>query len=389
MTDIPEVSVRPRRDDQKVFIQLIQGLHAYIKSLESDVPAVPHLMRHALNALAFAAPRTLPKTLHSFIQLAHHPLMEWYPLLVPDTFNPSQPLMYEGRLSEEVQEYEQALVEHLQAASIETISQTDLENLAIRELRLRLKSQPDQRAAQQLYEQVRGFLIKNSWTTQEHLRRLSNAIFQEVRAFYEEIPYIPGDVLRVCSRCGLLIWRDGKWHGIKPHYCSDHADDSPYAQTILNRRQLYRLSRGAHLRVFIPGRIELALFEFAEAMQEGYAEQLTGVEFYPGIDTYDLRLTFRDKEVWAVDAKDQAYPGRLASQIQLPYGEGSLAYNYAFFVIPDARLEEDGYWETLECAVGSRPNNLIVLSLSNFQQRLEGKLKMLAKPKRTRKTSKE
>ncbi len=330
----------------------------------------------------------MPKTLYHFIQFAHSPVSEWYPLSIPDAFNPAQPLLYEHHLSEEAQEFHLDLMERLQFSPTQKdISQTALDNLPMRELRIRLKSEPDQQMAQQLYENVRLFLIQHSWADEGQFRALPLAVRKEVRVFYDEMPEIPTAGLRVCKRCGLLVWRDSRWEGVKPHYCSDHADDSPIIESVRNQRQLYRLKAGAHLRIFIPGRIELALFEFAEEMLANFAEQFVSVEWYPGIDSYDLRLTFRDEEVWAVDAKDQAYPKRLATQMRLPYSEGNLAYTHAYFVIPDERLEEGGYWEALDHAIGSRPKNLEVMALSDFKQRLQDKLKLLAKPARPKKGS--
>jgi len=372
-----------------VFSRLIQGLDVYLKALESDAPSVPSGLRYALNALAFAAPRRMPKTLHHFIQLAHKPLVEWYPMLIPETFDKTKALLYEHRLSDEAREYLLDFMDQLEISpSSAFIPQAALDNSFMRELRKRLRTEPNQQQAQELYENVRTFLVENSWVTSEELRRLDPSASKEIKVFYEEIPEFPSDVLRVCTRCGLLMWRDDGWQGIKPTYCSDHADDSPFIQDILKPSYLilYRLNEGTHLRTFIPGRLELALFELAEEMRDEYSEQLLKLERYPGIDTYDLRLTFRD-EVWAVDAKDQAYPRRLAEQIQLPYNAGELAYNRAIFVIPDARLDEDGYWDALNRAIGSHPRNLEVMTFSDFRDQLEAKLKQLAKPVRRKKSN--
>lgn len=388
MEKIPDDVTQRERFSQDVFLRLIQGLDTYLKTLETDVPTIPSTLRYALNALAFAAPRTMPKTLHRFIQSAQCPVSGWYPLSIPEAFNPAQPLLSEYNLSEEAQEFHLDLMERLQLSPTQKdIPQTALDNLPMRELRIRLKSEPDQQMAQQLYENVRLFLIQHSWTKLDQLRELPPEVFKEVRVFYDEMPEIPTPVLHVCKRCGLLVWRDGGWDGIKPHYCSDHAADSPNVNNVPNQWQLYRLKVGVHLQVFIPGRIELALFELAEEMQANYAEQFVHIERYPGIDSYDLRLTFRDEDIWAVDAKDQAYPKRLASKIQLPYSEGNLAYTHAFFVIPDERLEEDGYWEALDHAIGSRPKNLTVMAISGFKQRLQDKLNMLAKPPHAKKAA--
>jgi hypothetical protein len=145
-------------------------------------------------------------------------------------------------------------------------------------------------------------------------------------------------------------------------------------------RHRQRLKEGIHLRTFLPGQLERALFTFAERLRDTYPDHLLEVERYPGLDTYDLRLTFRDDEAWAVDAKDQSYPRRLAAQIQPLYSEGNLFHTHAFYVIPDERKADLDYWGHLEHAVGVLPDNLFIMSVSEFQQQVEEKLKSLSIP---------
>jgi hypothetical protein len=373
-------------DENNVFIQLIFGLNAYIKA---DRLKVPKSLRCTLNLFSFIASKAKPKTLYRFIELAHSPISTWYPLAVPSEFNPSQSLLYDMRLSEEAEDYYLEMMERLEISSFqEDVPQSAFDNLQMQKFQTRLRDMADKQAAQSLYEEVRLFLITRSWTTSEELRLQSPNIHEELKHFYALIPEFPVKTLRECERCGLLVWRNGQWKGIKRLYCSDHAADSPYIHEIPKQRQLYRLTEGAHLRVFIPGRIELALFEFAEAMQTKYPDQLLSFERYPGIDTYDLRLVFEDGEVWAVDAKDQAFPKRLAPQIRPPYDEGDLAYNRSFFVLPDRRMQEEGYQPDLEREIkrlfGSLSKKLGIRSLSAFETQVEEKLKSLSKGSRSK-----
>jgi hypothetical protein len=173
---------------------------------------------------------------------------------------------------------------------------------------------------------------------------------------------------------------------MKPSFCSDHGEGSPYVRSIPNKGGLLRLNEGTHVRTFLPGRLELALFKAVEHLQDQYPDQLRSIERYPGLDTYDLRLTFADDNVWAVDAKDHARPEHLAAQIRPFYNEGNLAHTHAFYVIPDARMEDANYHEQLEQrAAGMLSSNLQIRSLSAFQQMVEKQLKTLAKPPRQRK----
>jgi hypothetical protein len=375
-TQIDLSLVVPKNDD--AFIHLVFGLQAYF---DNQVTIVPSSLRHTLNLLAFAMPNNFPKTLQGFLDLCRQPVSSWFPYN-HHNFNSSWPILYEGNLSEEAQEYYFGVTEQMQYPSHlrPELTRTALDNLKIVELRNRLKNEPDRVAAQDLYVWVRSFLIEQSWRSLDQLRAQSPSLFQELSVFYEEIPVLPLKELMVCERCGLLEWRADQWQGVKPRYCSDHGSGSPYIQPIRNSRQLYRLKRGIHLRTFLPGQIELALFTFSENLQSEYPNHLRSVERYPGLDTYDLRLTFSDGEIWAVDAKDQAQPERLALDIRLPYGEGDLAYTHAFYVLPDSRLDEWGYRDTLKQVVDSHSSNLYIASLTEFQQRTEKKLQSLINP---------
>jgi hypothetical protein len=362
------------------FIYLIFGLQVHTNT---ESPEISNSLRRALNELAFEMRGDFPKTLHSFIGLCHEPIATWYPD-PPQSFNAAFALLDNDKLSDEAQEFCFEISEQMQLplSMEQDIPQTALDNLKIIHLRQRLKNHPDRQAAQNRYVQVRSFLIEHSWASPEQLRAQPD-ILSELREFYDGIDGL--DDLVECTRCGLLEWNAGSWYGIKPSYCSDHGRGSPYTHTVKNTGQLWRLKRGIHLRTFLPGRIELALFELADNLQDEHPEHLISAERYPGFDTYDLRLTFSDSKVWALDAKDQAQPDKLAKQIQLLYGEGRLSYDHAFYVIPDRRMSEWSYRDTLESAVGSRPANLHIVSLSEFQQRIEEKLKNLTKPPRSKK----
>lgn len=370
-------SFKGKKSDD-TFIHLIFGLQAY---LDGGLPKWPNSLRRALNSLSLAMPKSFPKTLYGFLELCRQPTANWYPYYCGN-FNVSMPILYDNSLSEEAQEFYFNTIEQMgyPAALKGELTQTTLDNLKMVELRERLRNNPDLEAAQDLYVQVRSFLIEESWRSLNDFRMMPLLVRQEVNVFYDEVPEQQLKELMVCERCGLLEWRPTGWLGIKPSYCSDHGNGAPHVHIIQSQQQLYRLKQGIHLRTFIPGRIELALFTFADELQAEYPNHLHLVERYPGLDTYDLRLTFADCEIWAVDAKDQAQPERLAANIRLPYGEGNLVYTQAFYVLPDARLNEPDYRDALEHAVGTHPANLHIVSLTEFQTQVETKVKSLARP---------
>jgi hypothetical protein len=158
-----------------------------------------------------------------------------------------------------------------------------------------------------------------------------------------------------------------------------HNSGSPHIRMIPNAPQLYRLKRGIQLRTFIPGRIEHTLFAISEELHYENKGLLTSTERYPGLDTYDLRLSFIDTEVWGVDAKDHLRPNFLAKSIRLPEAEGDVSYTHFFFVIPNERLTQDAYLTHLKNAMGYSAPNLFVISLSEFVSRLNEKLRSLAR----------
>jgi hypothetical protein len=369
-----------------IFTYLVFGLKAY---LDADFKQIPMPLRHAMNLLTIELKHRFPKTLHQLLTLCRQPTANWYPHIHP-LFDGSQKLLYDNNLSEEAQEFHLYLSEQmgLSTASRFALSKDDMDNLKMVELRRELRQMPDRAAAQKLYVAIRSFLIEHSWASLDDLHETD--FFNELRDFYEKLPELPVKELKVCDRCGLLRWqtRTEQWQGIKPHYCSDHGVGSPFIQTIRNHGQLFRLNTAIHERVFIPGRIELALFNLADEMADEYSAYLAEPERYPGIDTYDLRLTFADDEIWAIDAKDQSNPIRLARELHQLYGEGDLAYTHAFYVIPDERMNEEGYREKLDYNRTVFLPNLAVVSFSEFQERLQTKLKTLAKPPRQRKNRK-
>lgn len=366
-----------------IFFYLVAGMRDYQQIQQT---AIPPSLRKALNQLAFHSDN-VPKTLYNLCRLCHTPIERWYPFPLPDNFDASQPLLYDGQLSEEAESFWPAWAEQvdLPLSSQPGLLQRTLESQLMRDLLQRLRAMSDIQAAQAHYVQVRSFLIEHSCATGDQLRACSRNVFQDLRLFFEPQPRLSLDVLLVCDRYGLLEYRDGAWYGVKPDYCSDHAGDSPHVHAISNHSVLYRLKRAVHQRVFIPGRLELALFEFAEAAQDDYPDHLIQVERYPGLDAYDLRLTFQSgdtQEVWAIEAKDLAHPDWLALQIRPMYGEGELAYDRAFYVIPDERLDDEAYRNRLEHEVGILPPKLHLVTLSAFKQQVTDKLVGLARPPR-------
>lgn len=219
----------------------------------------------------------------------------------------------------------------------------------------------------------------------QQLRRLgSQQLVDDIVPFYEEAPAEPFDEFYECERCGILEWREGRWQGIRPDYCSAHRLDAPHIHRYDKPQNLRRLIYGIHLRTFLPGRAEIRLFDWADELHQLYPAELIGVEHYPGFDTYDLRLNFGDGTVWGVDVKDHKHPTGLAAKVKPPYGQGELAYSKMYFVVPDARVDAvSDYWEVLHRQLRTLPKQVQVERESVFRQVVEAHLATLHRGKKT------
>lgn len=91
------------------------------------------------------------------------------------------------------------------------------------------------------------------------------------------------------------------------------------------------LNRGVRRFITAPGRAELRLAQQLEMFG-------VEVELWPMLDRYDVRLTFPDGVVWAVDVKDWANPFLLARSVERMQTEPR--WDEAFFVFPDERLRQ-------------------------------------------------
>ncbi|OMI40253.1 HU-CCDC81 and SPOR domain-containing protein [Streptomyces sparsogenes] len=165
------------------------------------------------------------------------------------------------------------------------------------------------------YTAFRRLLVTRPVLTEAEWSELSNDLFLDPVWFLVEEIYAPAPAgcrkdgaYLCCGRCLTLLTPlvEGGWwcerdqcryQGAAPHGRLLEAAD------VGELRQLRR-----PLRQFVtgPGRAEVDLER--ELRKLGLA-----VEMWPGYDAYDLRITFPDSHVWAVDVKDWAHPGFLGS----------------------------------------------------------------------------
>lgn len=175
---------------------------------------------------------------------------------------------------------------------------------------------------------------------------------------YAPVPdgYLRHGAYTPCARCLTLLTplADGGWW-CEREQCR-HLGPPPPGPALRPAEcgEVRHLERPLRQFVTGPGRAEVALER--ELRKLG-----TTVEMWPGYDAYDLRVTFPDGHVWAVDVKDWAHPGLL--------GRGAEAvrpdppYDEACWVVPAFRLEtRRDYLETYARERGERAGGLRLLT---------------------------
>lgn len=207
--------------------------------------------------------------------------------------------------------------------------------------------------APESYTAFRRLLVEQPVLTEHGLFRAATDLFLEpvrdlVDQIYEPVPdsYLRGGHYMPCHRCLTLLTPlagNGWW--CERDHCRRQGLPVPAAALAVQESgPVYQLDRPLRQFVTGPGRAELDL--------EARVRQLgLPVEMWPGYDAYDLRITFPDDHVWAIDVKDWANPallGREAAPVR-----PDPPYHEAFWVVPRHRVDaRPGY---LRAYVRNRP----------------------------------
>ncbi|MFE0682559.1 hypothetical protein ACFW17_17310 [Streptomyces sp. NPDC058961] len=188
------------------------------------------------------------------------------------------------------------------------------------------------------YTAFRRLLVTRPVLTEEEWAEVSCDLFLDpVRYLVEEI-YAPvpagfrrdGSYL-CCHRCLTLLHpvSDTEWW-CERDQCR-HRGPAPHGRELVAAQvgEVRQLRKPLRLSVTGPGQAEISLESELRAL--GLA-----VEMWPKFDSYDVRVSFPDGHVWAVDVKDWAHPaflGRSATAVRAepPYDE-------ACWVVPEFRV---------------------------------------------------
>lgn len=194
-----------------------------------------------------------------------------------------------------------------------------------------------------MYVALRELLISKPVLTAFELRRACvepnlSPLAQHIQNAYKPAPLacvVKGE-LHCCPTCGNLLLRTEN----DKLECEDErcraSRQRGGGRRIAASEEVLWLSRELRRFITAPGRAELRL--------AGQLRELgTAVELWPDFDAYDLRITFPDGDVWAVDVKDWADPFLLARSVKPIPTEPP--WNLAFFVFPDDRCQRQRDYE--------------------------------------------
>ncbi|WP_405826814.1 hypothetical protein OG705_26955 [Streptomyces sp. NBC_00838] len=227
----------------------------------------------------------------------------------------------------------------------------------------------------QSYSAFRRLLVTRPVLTEGEWPDISTDLYLDPVQFLIDEIYAPvpagdrrdGEAV-ACARClTLLTPLVGKGWWCERDRCR-HLGPPPLgrrlpADEVGELRQLRR-----PLRQFVtgPGHVEVEL--------EGKLRALgLAVEMWPGFDAYDLRVTFPDGHIWAIDVKDWTHPGFLGRAATVVRSEPP--YDEACWAVPHFRVRERG--DYLETFARERPPHAAGLRLLSDEQVVEAARKRL------------
>ncbi len=327
----PSFNLRP---DEVTLHLIASGLIKLSEQAQSEgfleFPYPPPLQR-GLNRLALAClqrGRQPPQSLMELLDWCRKPLADWG-LDLPDGSIDNAECLLDGQIPTATCEAWARSGEDIEADLSEERLLSDVLNTC------RSANDP------QSYVAFRRLLIErpimDSSTYQMMLADSSlELLINQVRAAYEPAPLSAArnGFLETCAGCDnlLLRTRDDRWV-CEDDLCRASGHMEPRHRFSVHNNVVW-LRRDLRRYIAAPGRAELRLAEQFERLG-------VKVELWPEFDKYDLRVTFPDAEVWAIDVKDWRNPFLLARHVnrteRFPLNP---PWNRAFFVFPDARRQQ-------------------------------------------------
>lgn len=300
-----------------------------LSSRERSVLAVPYppTIQRGLNRLTLACirrGRQPPQSLMDLLEWCRRPLADWN-LELPEGSVDSDERLLDGQLPT-------ATCEAWARAGSDVEADLSEERLLLNVISV-CKDARDPQA----YTAFRRMLIEQPVLTAfEYQLALGEPALEllvdQLRAAYESAPLSAARTgqLATCAMCGNLLLRTQHDEWVcEDEVCRAEGPLEP-ARLLAARDDVVWLRRDLRRYIAAPGRAELRLAQKFEAMG-------LQVELWPAFDRYDLRLTFPDQSVWALDVKDWGNPFLLARSVNRKPFPADPPWQRAFFVFPDAR----------------------------------------------------
>ncbi len=194
-----------------------------------------------------------------------------------------------------------------------------------------------EKAAAESYTAFRRLLVERPVLTENAFHDVSTDLYLDpvldlIRTIYTDVPdtYLGDDgTYTPCGRCLTLLTplADGGWW-CERDQCR-HQGDPPLGPPLAAADGVRQLAGPLRRFVTGPGRAEVALEKKLRSLG-------LKVDMWPGFDAYDLRVTFPDGYVWAIDVKDWAHPALLGEAARTV--PRTPAYDEACWVVPDFRV---------------------------------------------------
>lgn len=152
--------------------------------------------------------------------------------------------------------------------------------------------------------------------------------------------YLRDGAYTTCRRCLTLLTPlpDGTWW-CERDTCRRQGPAQPHRSLVVDEvGEPYQLVRPLRQFVAGPGRAEADLKRRLEELDAD--SHRLNIQMWPGFDAYDVRITFPDEYVWAVDVKDWRHPGLLGRSAKPVRPEP--AYDEACWVVPKVQADSHG-----------------------------------------------
>jgi REase associating with pPIWI_RE/pPIWI_RE three-gene island domain Y len=136
-----------------------------------------------------------------------------------------------------------------------------------------------------------------------------------------------------CPYCHALSAVDSRGQAIANPNCNRCPPGRRLKKKVKLESDSLKLKRGIERFWFYPGRAEIRLYD-------KLTELGLQVELYPERDRYDLRVTFPDGKVWALDLKDYFNPYLLVKRLGDEPIPKDPPWDEAYIVIPNERKKD-------------------------------------------------